>query len=129
MSSRFITLAALLLAATPSAAQGGRTFSYGAGTATAGDAGLHITASLEASARPGALGRRLDVIVQDRSSRDVFVLANLVYAGPAGRYHPYALGGLGVYTGPEVPLAANVGFGVESTLLSSAPVFLEARLL
>ena len=68
-------------------------------------------------------------MVHDRDSRDVFVLANLVYRPRLGDHSPYALAGVGAFTGSQIPLAANAGIGLESTFFSLAPVFVEARLL
>jgi hypothetical protein len=129
MPIRYLATLVLLLAAAPLAAQQSRSFAYGAGMAAAGEPGLHIAASVEESSREGVFGRRLEVMLHDRADRDLFVLANLVYRPRQGALSPYGLAGVGAFTGSEIPLAANAGVGLESTFLSVAPLFLEARLL
>jgi hypothetical protein len=129
MPRRYLAALVLLFVASPLAAQRTHTFAYGAGAAATGEGGLHIAASLEPASAEGIFGRRLEVMLHDRDSRDLFVLANLVYRPRPGTHSPYALAGVGAFTGSQIPLAANAGVGIESTLLSAAPLFVEARLL
>ena len=118
-----------LLAAGTLEGQQSPTFAFGAGTAP-GEGGLHIGGRVEDTFQEGRRARRrLDVMVQEGESRQVIVMANLMSGGRPGPFSRYTIAGIGVHSGSYVPLAANIGYGVESTLLSSTPVFLEARLL
>lgn len=126
-----ILLPLVLLVTVPVAAQQSRTFTYGSGVSSPmGESGLHISASAELASASGGMRRRLELSVHDRVQRDAFLLASLVYPlAPNRAGSPCLLGGAGLYTGGEIPIAANVGAGLESTRLSALPVFVEARLL
>ncbi len=92
-----------------------------------GDVGWDIGASLRAKPPTWPIGVQLDFIFIDLSSTLFQVTADAVYDFSVGQksFHPYAIGGLGLYDGT---FGLNIGLGADFAV-SGSPIgfFAETR--